>query len=82
MGAGPWPLVSVRQSRANHRSQLSTRATETTLAPMNWRRGLLLAGINVPVALPMVAFLAVSLLLWKPSISNWKSTLRRRERLS
>lgn len=38
--------------------QLSPRAIQSTLAPMNWRRGLLLAGINVAVAIPMIAILA------------------------
>jgi|KBSSwiStaDraftv2_1062776.scaffolds.fasta_scaffold01120_16 hypothetical protein len=43
---------------ADHSSRLSTRGIQSTLSPMNWRRGLMLAAINVAVALPMIVLLA------------------------
>lgn len=42
----------------NPRTQLSARSAQSTLERMKWRRGLLLAGINVAAALPMIAILA------------------------
>jgi hypothetical protein len=50
--------MSIADRRAGPPCRLSPRAVQSTLSPMNWRRGLLLAGINVGIALPMMAILA------------------------
>ena len=52
------------------RTQLSTRAAQSTLAAMNWRRGILLAGINVAVALPMILILAARDAEWRRDLKQ------------
>ncbi len=56
-----------RFSRINAKvhSQLPTRPAQSTLAPMNWHRGLLLAGINVAIAMPGVV---------RESMQFWQNT--------
>ena len=50
---GPPRSVRILRQHACPHVQLSARAIQSTLAPMNWRRGLLLAGINLEIAMPM-----------------------------
>ncbi len=56
---------------------------------MNWQRGLLLAGINLVAAVPLICLLAIQawlwwfgLLLWIPVHAAWQSTLDGFRRLS
>jgi hypothetical protein len=53
-GVGSSKRGDAGDERAKRRSRLSTWAVQSTLARMKWRRGLLLAGVNLAIATPGV----------------------------